>query len=116
MPKEFVAFTVNVYDVPLVNPVKVVDRTFPTFTETPADDFTVYDVMVEPPLDVGATQDTFADALPATAETLVGTVGINALGVILIDAEATESPTVFLAFTVAVTVTPLVKVPSELFV
>jgi len=79
LPTEFLAFTVNVYVFPLVNPVKVAVRTTPTFTTMPPPEVTVYPVIVAPPLDAGAVQLTVAVALPETAETPVGTPGTVAI-------------------------------------
>ena len=75
LPTEFLAFTVNVYDEPLVNAVKVAVRTTPTFTTMPPPEVTVYPVIAAPPFDAGAVQLTVAVALPETAETPVGAPG-----------------------------------------
>ena len=106
---EFIATTVNVTAVPLVRPVTVAVRTFPTVTALPEDGVTVYPVIAEPPFDTGAVQDTVANALPATAETPVGAPGTVA-GVTEADAEESEElPTAFVAFTVNVRGVPLVR-------
>jgi hypothetical protein len=55
--------------------VSVVVRTLPTVTALPEDGVTVYPVITEPPIKVGAVQETVAEALPATAETPVGAPG-----------------------------------------
>ena len=110
LPVEFVAFTVNVTAVPLVSPVKLAVKTFPTVNELPEDDVRVYAVIAEPPSEAGAVHDTVADALPATAETPVGTSGSAAVGVIVVEAEESkEGPTEFIATTVNVTGVSLVK-------
>jgi hypothetical protein len=74
-PLAFVALTKNVTDVPLVRPVTVVVRTFPTVTVPPAWLITVYDVIAELPLEVGAVQETLTAPLPATTVTPVGALG-----------------------------------------
>jgi len=83
-PIELVALTVNVYDVPLVSPViECESAVVPAFVSVPPDgiDVTVYPVMVLPPLDEGARNDTVAFVLPATAEGEVGAPGTTALEV-----------------------------------
>ena len=68
----------------------------------PGDDVTVYPVITEPPLEVGAVQLTVACAFPAVALTLVGAPG-TVIGVT--GAEATEAapiPMPLLATTVKV--------------
>ena len=78
-PLAFVALTINETNVPLVRPVTEAVRTFPTITEVPADaptyGVTVYRVIAELPLEVGAVHETVAAPLPATAETPVGALG-----------------------------------------
>jgi len=76
LPTAFVATTVNVTGVPLVNPVKLVVNTFPRVTGLPTDGVTVYPVISEP-FEAGAAHETVADALPATAETPVGGPGTD---------------------------------------
>jgi hypothetical protein len=75
-----VAATVNVYDVPLINPGTFTDVTPPpTDTDTPpGEPVTVYPVIGEPPVSVGAVHDTNADPSPATADTPVGAPGGDA--------------------------------------
>jgi len=75
LPARFVALTVNVTDVPLVNPLIVAINTFPTVTGLPTDGVTVYPVIVAPPSDVGAVHFTVADVLPGEATTAVGALG-----------------------------------------
>ena len=111
LPAEFLATTVNVREVPLVSPVKLALRTFPTVTGLPTDGVTVYSVIAEPP-EAGAVQETVAEALPATAETPVGTPGTDA-GVTAAEAEeGSEFPTEFVAKTVNVTGVPFVRLLS----
>jgi hypothetical protein len=110
LPTMFVATTVNVTPFPLVRPVTVAVRTFPTVTVLPEEAVTVYPVIAEPPFDAGAAQETVADVLPATAETPVGAPGAVMLGVTEAEAEEDkESPTAFVAFTVNVRGVPLVN-------
>ena len=79
IPLAFVALTINETNVPLVRPVTEAVRTFPTITEVPADaptyGVTVYRVIAELPLEVGAVHETVAAPLPATTVTPVGAVG-----------------------------------------
>jgi hypothetical protein len=76
-PATFVARTANTYDVPLARPstvqlvAPVVVQDFPWGSDT-----TVNPVIGAPPLSAGATQDTVADPLPATAETPVAAPGV----------------------------------------
>ena len=109
LPIEFLATTVKVTDVPLVNPVKLVVNTFPRIDELPDDDVTVYPVIAEPPFEAGAVQVTVADALPATAETAVGEPATET-GVIEAEAEEDkEGPRAFVAITVNVSDVPPVR-------
>ena len=69
----------------------------------------------EPPLLVGATQDTSTPVLVAAATTLVGApgtvaVGVTGLGVtVVVAAEGADGPVPLVAVTVNVYETPLVK-------
>jgi len=79
-----VAETVNVYAVPFVNPLTVVEdagglplTVTGVWAADPMKGVTVYDVMGLPPLD-GAVQLTTADPLPAEAVTPVGAPGAEA--------------------------------------
>jgi hypothetical protein len=73
VPLDPVAITVNVYDVPVVNPVTVIGDDAPDAVIFPGDDVTVYDVTVT---FVGAVKDTVASKLvPAVADTDVGASG-----------------------------------------
>jgi len=62
VPIAFVAVTVNVYTVPLVNPVTVADVLNPDAVAVmPSElDVTVYPVMADPPLLLGTDHDTVA--------------------------------------------------------
>ena len=80
VPTLFVAVTENVYSVPFANDDTTHDNDTFDVTATvqvPPDgfDLTVYDVMIAPPLFVGATQRTEARASPAIAATEVGAPG-----------------------------------------
>jgi hypothetical protein len=75
VPTLLVAVTVNVYVVPLVNPVTVIGLDEPVPVIPPGLDVTVYDVMVAPPLLTGAVNATEALASPAVAVPMVGAPG-----------------------------------------
>lgn len=109
LPAAFIVFTVNVIGVPLVRLLKLVVKTVPTVTAVPIDGVTKYPVIGESISEVGAIQDTVADALPATAETSVGAPGSDPVGVAVTDEEVEELPTEFVAFTVNVTAVPFVR-------
>jgi len=108
-PRAFLATTVNVVEVPLVSPVMLAVRTLPTVTGLPTDGVTVYSVITEPPFEAGAVHDTVADALPATAETPVGTPGTVAGVTAAEAAEGRELPAEVVATTVNVRAVPLVR-------
>ena len=104
----FIAITVKVIDVSPSNPVSVAVRTFPTVKLVPVDEVTVYPVIAESPVEVGAIHETVAEVLPATAVTDVGTPGGDAVGVTEAEAEEdSELPAEFIATTVNVTGLPL---------
>lgn len=90
----------------MLRPVTVADVVVPfavVAVTLPGDEVTVYDVIGEPPLSVGAVQLTVACAFPATAETAVGGAGAVAAGVTLFDAaDAGPVPALFFAVTVNV--------------
>ena len=75
LPPAFAAFTLNVYDLPLVRPSTVHERcaaaavhvlnTEPTF----GDAVTVYPLIATPPVDAGAAHDTTTDLLRGEATT-----------------------------------------------
>jgi hypothetical protein len=60
LPTEFVAYTVNVYAVPELNPVTLIGDVDPVAVIPPGEDVTVYDVIAAPPLDTGAVNRTDA--------------------------------------------------------
>ena len=97
---------------PLVKPLTTVDVA-PEIVAVaaPGEAVTVYDVIAEPPLLAGATHDTVADVLPATAVTDVGAPGtVGALGVTGDEAaDGAPVPTLFAAVTTNVYAVPLVK-------
>ena len=107
-PTAFVAVTVNVYDVPRVRPEQ--DAVSPVTTHDPpaGDEVTVYPVIGEPPSEEGATHDTTADPLPATAVTNVGADGTVA-GITALLTPAAEEPARFCAVTLNVYEVPFVK-------
>jgi hypothetical protein len=79
-PIALFAVTVKVYEVPLLSPVTVVERTGPLtdvagWGDDPTNGVTVYPVMADPPSDEGALQDKLATVLPAVAVTFEGDVG-----------------------------------------
>ena len=82
-PTAFAAVTVNVYDVPLVNPPTVADRAAPATlaVNPPGTDLTVYPVIAAPPSLAGAAHDTDAAAFPAVATTPDGAPGTPAAAV-----------------------------------
>jgi len=72
-----VAVTVNVYGVPLVNPVTAaVVAPVVVAVSPPGAEVTVYPVIADPPLLAGAVHDTTAWAFPGTADTPVGAPGV----------------------------------------
>ena len=102
-PAAFIATTVKVYSVSLVRPVTVaVVAPVVSAVTPPGEEVTVYFVIAEPPLLVGAVHDTEASPLPAVAVTLVGAPG-TVRGVTAFEASAaSESPAVLVATTVNV--------------
>jgi hypothetical protein len=58
VPDAFVAVTVNVYEMPFVNPVTVQDVVAVEHWNEPGEDVTVYEEIDAPPVDAGAVQDT----------------------------------------------------------
>ena len=81
VPTPFVAVTLNVYAVPFVNPVTVVEVAggapvivVGACATAPMNGVTVYDVIALPLL-AGAVHVTVADASPAVADTPVGAAG-----------------------------------------
>ena len=109
VPTPFVAVTVNVYEVPFVRPVTVHVSMLVVHVLLPGALVTAYPVIALPPSEVGANQDTGADALAGVAVTLVGAPG-NVAGVTEfdgLDGEPVPSPLV--AVTVNVYEVPLVR-------
>ena len=109
VPTALLAVTVNVYVVPLVRPVIVIGDEPPVAVKFPTLELTVYPVMVEPPLLLGALNVIVACPFPATALTPVGAFGTVAGVTELLDADAVLVPTAFVAVTVKVYVVPLVR-------
>ena len=79
LPYSFTAYTLKVYDVPLVNPVKLNDNWFPLNSCVGGYEVATY-VNILTPLDPdhdGALNDTVACWSPFTATTLVGGDGLS---------------------------------------
>ena len=111
VPAEFVAVTVNVYEVPFVRPCTVQLRApFVVHVFEPGDDVTMYPVTDAPPLSAGADQDTTELTFTLeVADTAVGAPGAVA-GIAAADAlEAVDVPDAFVAVTVNVYEMPLVR-------
>jgi hypothetical protein len=103
VPTEFVAVTVKVYAVPLVNPVTVIGDEAPVAVRPSGEEVTVYPVITAPPVFVGAVKLTVALPLLPVAEILVGTPGAVIAGVTADDAlEAAPVPIALVATTVKV--------------
>jgi len=95
--------------VPFVSPVSVAVVAPVVEICSPPDEVTVYLVIVEPPLSVGAVHDTTAWRSPAVALTAVGAPG-TVIGVTGSEAvEVTESPAALVAVTVKVYAVPFVR-------
>ena len=114
-PIALVALTVKVYAVPLVSPVTVIGDEGPVARRPPGEDVTVYPVIADPPVFVGAVKLTVAvPLLPVVTATPVGApgsvggvtggvTGASAAGVTAEDAaEAVPVPMAFVAATVNV--------------
>ena len=110
VPTLFVAVTVNVYAVPLVRPVTVIGEEGPVAVRPPGEAVTVYPVIGEPPVFVGAVKLTVALPLLTLALIPVGVPGAVAAGLTEDDAlDAVPVATEFVAVTVKVYAVPLVK-------
>ena len=111
VPAEFVAVTVNVYDVPFVRPCTVQLRApFVVHVFEPGEDVTMYPVTDAPPLSAGAVQDTTDETFAVdVAETAVGTPGAVAGTAAAEAVEAAEVPEAFVAVTLNVYEAPLVR-------
>lgn len=75
VPTALVAVTLNVYAVPLVNPVTIIGLVAPVAVLLPGLDVTVYDAIGLVPLEKGAVKLTVARPLPSIAFTPVGAPG-----------------------------------------
>ena len=103
VPTELVAVTVKVYAVPLVRPVTVIGDEAPVAVRPSGEEVTVYPVIADPPVFVGAVKLTVALPLLPLAEILVGVPGTVAAGVTEDDAvEAVPVPIALVATTVKV--------------
>jgi len=102
-PTTLLATTVNVYGVPLVNPETTQDvlGAATRHVAPPGDAVTVYDVIGEPPLLVGAVNETTADPSWAVAVTAVGAPGTST-GVTELVVAPTDCPAALIASTVKV--------------
>jgi hypothetical protein len=78
VPIAFVAVTVNVYAVPLLNPVTVNGLDEPVAVAPPGLAVAVNDVIAEPPLNEGALNETTTWAFPEEPLTPVGASGLVA--------------------------------------
>lgn len=81
VPTAFFAFTVNVYVVPLVRPVKVTGEAVPVAVAPPGLAVTVYPVIALPPVKAGGVNATVACAFAALAVPMVGAPGATAFTV-----------------------------------
>ena len=104
VPYVFFAVTVNVYEVPAVRPSTVtVPAVVAVLVMVPDTDATVYCVMSEPPVNVGAVNVTVAVVLfVAVAVPIPGAVGRPNVATGADGEDATEVPYVFVAVTVNV--------------
>ena len=95
---------------PFVSPITVIGDKEPVAVRPPGEEVTVYPVIADPPVFVGAVKLTVALPLLLVAEILVGTPGAIAAGVTADDAlEAAPVPTELVAVTVKVYAVPLVR-------
>jgi len=108
VPRLFVATALNMYSTPLVKPlieqvvvaelvVHVPDAMLPNVYAV-----AVYPVMAEPFMLTGASQDTVAEVLDATAVTLIGGEGAAFTAMPAEASEASEVPAVLVAVTLKV--------------
>jgi len=96
--------------VPLVSPVTVIGDEAPVAVKPSGEEVTVYPVIADPPVFVGAVKLTVALPLLTVAEILIGTPGAVVAGVTADDAlEAVPVPTELVATTVKVYAVPLVS-------
>ena len=110
LPALLVAVTVKVYAEPLVRPVTVIGDEEPVAVKPLGEEVTVYPVIADPPVLVGAVKLTVALPLLPLAEIPVGAPGAIAAGVTADDAlEAAPVPTELVAVTVKVYAVPLVS-------
>jgi hypothetical protein len=108
VPMLFVATALNMYSTPLVKllmehvvvaelVVHVPDATLPNVYAV-----TVYPLMAEPFVLTGASQDTVAEVLDATAATLIGGEGAAFTAISVEASEASDVPAVLVAVTLKV--------------
>jgi len=99
LPSLLVAVTSNLYWVPFVKPVTVADTPVVVAVKLPGEDVTVYCVIADPPLNVGAVHETVACALPPIADTPVGDPGTVAGTTAFDPLDAEPVPTLLVAVT-----------------
>jgi hypothetical protein len=102
LPIALVAFTVKVYAVPFVSPVRIIGLDAPVAVMLPGLEVTVYEVIALPPFEAGGAKLTVACWLTAVAVTAVGAPGTVAGVTLLEAAEAGPVPITLVAFTVKV--------------
>ena len=109
-PAEFLALTVNVYEVPFVRPTTVQEVVEVMQVNEPGLDVTVYPVRAAPPFDAGAVHDTIDCVLTFDVAVIpVGAPGVVA-GIAPAEAtDATPEPAEFVAVTVNVYEVPFVR-------
>ena len=100
VPLAFVAVTVNVYEVPFVNPATVHEVVAVVHVNEPGEDVTVYELIEAPPLLTGAVHDTTDEAFAfEVPETEVGAPGTGAGTTAADAADAKPDPEVLAAVT-----------------
>ena len=114
VPAELVAVTLKVYELPFVSPViwheVPLEVQVPTALPEPSYAVAVYEVIVPPPLSLGAVQLTVALPFPAVAVTPVGAPGATVCGVIVAEgSDGLESPFAFVATALKVYEEPFVR-------
>jgi hypothetical protein len=108
-PAVLTAATVNVYDVPLVNPDILTGDTVPVPVNPPGLDVTVYDDIGMPPLSVGAVNATAAELSPNVALIPVGALATLPGTTTAVSADAAPTPLALVATTIKVYCAPFVS-------
>lgn len=122
VPTEFLAVTVNVYVLPVIKLLTVIGDEEPVTMTFPGVETTIYEVMGDPPVFVGAVNVTLALFVNAVARPIMGAPGIVTGMTELLEEDAGPGPTAFVAVTLNVYDVPLVNpltvigldVPEEL--